>query len=128
MRHAVVIVALLAVCEPAVAAPSDNERAAYAKAKPVFDKYCAKCHVRGGEKATVKKLAHFDMTSYPFRGHHTSSMGPTMAKVLGLTGKKPTMPSDKKGAVQGEELALIKAWIDAWRAAHPGKSRGHHHH
>jgi len=150
MRSVVVIVMLLAACtskqkapqptqetkpaepvvvaEPAVmvkpASVEDAERTAYANAKPVFDKYCTKCHVQGAEKATAKKLEHFDMTSYPFGGHHADVIGPTIANVLGLTGKKKaTMPSDNKGAVQGEELALVKAWIDAWNAAHD-----HHDH
>ena len=122
------LVGLIAVCvsRPSMAAPTAAERAAYEKAKPVFDKYCARCHTKGGAKATAKKLVHFDMTTYPFAGHHAATMGKTMRKVLGLSGRKPTMPSDNKGAVQGEELALVKAWIDAWDAAHP--RRDHHHH
>jgi hypothetical protein len=50
-------------------------------------------------------------------------------KTLGLTGKKPTMPADKKGAVQGEELELIKAWADAFDASHQGGAHeGHGQH
>jgi mono/diheme cytochrome c family protein len=95
------------------------ETAAWEAAKPVFEKYCASCHTKDGKKAAKKKLDHFDMTSYPFTGHHAETIGFTIREVLGVTGKKPTMPFDNKGAVQGDELALIVRWADAWQAAHP---------
>ena len=120
--------------EPPAPEPVDSktqlaaaETAAYEKAKPVFDKWCASCHSKDGKKWTEKKLEHFDMTTYPFGGHHAAEIGGEVKEALGLTGKKPTMPKDKKGAVQGEELALIKAWADAFDAAHPGGHGGHHH-
>lgn len=93
------------------------ETSAYEKAKPVFEKYCASCHTKGGKKANAKKLGHLDMTNYPFGGEHTKSVGNEIRKVLGIDGDKPTMPFDKKGAVQGDDLALIKAWTEAWRAS-----------
>ena len=108
------------------------ETAAFANAKPVFDAHCAKCHTQGGKKASAKKLDHFDMTSYPFGGHHAGEMGATIRKVLAIDGGKATMPADKKGAVKGDELALIKAWSEAFDAhaggAHDGvPGHGHHH-
>lgn len=102
------------------------EMAAYEKAKPVFDKWCAKCHVKGGKKATASKLKHFDMTTYPFGGHHAMEISSEVREVLGLTGKKPTMPADKKGAVKGEELELIEAWADAFDASHKGGAHEGH--
>ena len=99
------------------------ENAAYAKAKPVFDKYCASCHTKGGARATVKKLSHVDMTTYPFGGMHTKSIGNEVRKVLGLDGGKPTMPYGHPGAVKGDDLAAIAAWTEAWRAA--GKAGAH---
>ena len=99
-------------------AHADVETDAYTKAKPVFDKYCAKCHTKTGEKATPKKLDHFDMTAYPFGGHHAKTIGTTIRTVLGLTSKKATMPDDKPGSLKGDDLAAIKAWADAWIAAH----------
>src|SRR5690349_17596681 len=39
------------------------EQAAYEKAKPVFDTYCAKCHSKESKKASAKALEHFDMTT-----------------------------------------------------------------
>jgi mono/diheme cytochrome c family protein len=101
-----------------------NEQAAYEKAKPLFDQYCAKCHTRSGKNASKKKLGHFDMTSYPFGGHHTATMGTTIREVLGLGGAKPTMPDDKPGRVKGDELATIDAWAQAWLEADQGGAHG----
>lgn len=97
-----------------------TEMAAYDKAKPAFDKWCAKCHSQGNKLATKKKLEHFDMTKYPFGGHHAMEVSKEIREALGIDGSKPTMPADKKGAVKGEELAAIKAWADAFDAAHAG--------
>ena len=102
------------------------EQAAYEKARPVFEKWCAKCHQTGGAKATAKKLGHFDMTTYPFKGHHEMEIGAEIREVLGIDGGKPTMPMDRKGAVQGEELALIEQWSRAFDASHAaGAHEGH---
>ena len=96
------------------------ETAAYEKAKPVFTKWCAKCHEKGNKLATQKKLDHFDMTKYPFGGHHAMEISKEIREALAIGGGKPTMPADKKGAVKGEELEAIKAWADAFEAAHAG--------
>jgi cytochrome c553 len=112
------------------------EMAAYERAKPVFGTYCASCHQKGGKSATAKKMGHFDMTTYPFGGHHAGEMGETMRKVLGIDGSKPTMPRNKPGSIKGDELALIAAWADAFDASHaagahegmPGhEGHGDHH-
>lgn len=96
------------------------ETAAYQSAKPVFEKYCAGCHQQGGKKASAKKLGHFDMTTYPFAGHHAMEVSGTLRTVLGIGGGKPTMPFGKPGAVKGDDLALIAAWADAFDASHAG--------
>lgn len=97
------------------------EMAAYEKAKPVFEKYCATCHTKGGKKATAKKLGHFDMATYPFGGQHTKSIGNEIRKVLAIDGtEKATMPFDKPGSVKGADLAAIKAWTEAWQEAGKG--------
>jgi len=97
------------------------ENAAYEKAKPVFAKYCASCHTKGGKKADAKKLKHVDMTTYPFGGEHANSIGNEVRITLGLdTAKKPSMPADKPGSVKGDDLAAITAWTEAWRAAGQG--------
>ena len=106
------------------------ELAAYEKAKPVFARWCAKCHEKGNKLATQKKLDHFDMTTYPFGGHHGMEISKEIREALAIGGGKPTMPADKKGAVKGEELDAIKAWADAFDAAHEGgahQGRGHDH-
>lgn len=96
------------------------ETAAFDKAKPVFDKHCARCHVKGGKMANAKKLGELDMTAYPFGGEHAAEIGAEIRKALGIGGGKVTMPADKKGAVKGDELALIAAWADAFDAARGG--------
>lgn len=102
------------------------ETSAWAAAKPVLQTYCASCHTKGGRGATKKKLDHFDMTGYPVTGHHAATIGPTMRSVLGLSGKKPTMPLGKPGAVAGNELAVVKAWTSAWDAADKGGAHAPH--
>lgn len=93
------------------------ETSAWDTAKPVFTKYCASCHTKAGKKTGKKKLDHFDMDAYPLGGHHAAAIGFTIRDVLGISGKKATMPDDKPGSVKGDELAAIKAWTDAWEAA-----------
>jgi hypothetical protein len=102
------------------------EMAAFEKAKPVFDKWCAKCHSKDGAKTSVAKREHFDMTKYPFGGHHAMEISGEIRETLGLTGKKPTMPADRKGAVKGADLDAIKAWADAFDAAHAGGAHEGH--
>jgi len=127
--------------DPAPPAPPDAaqvkadlvaaETAAYQAAQPVFTTYCAACHQQGGKKATAKKLGHFDMTAYPFGGHHAAQIGGVVREVLGVDGGRPTMPKDKPGAVRGDELALIVAWTAAWAAAEAGgahPAQPHHGH
>ncbi|HET9992175.1 MAG TPA: c-type cytochrome [Kofleriaceae bacterium] len=94
------------------------ETAAYDKAKPAFQTYCAGCHTKSGKKATRKKLDHFDMTTYPFGGEHAKSIGNEIRVVLAIDGaKKPSMPEGKPGSVKPDDLAAIKAWTVAWQAA-----------
>jgi len=104
--------------------PKAAELAAWAAAQPVMQKYCALCHHQRGTMATKRKLGHFDMTSYPLGGHHAATIGATISKVLGLTGQRARMPFNKPGAVTGSELALVKAWIDAWQAADTAGAHG----
>jgi mono/diheme cytochrome c family protein len=106
--------------EPPVDAKADAlkvEMAAYERAKPIFVANCARCHSKGQSKASAKKLGHFDMTSYPFTGHHAATIGDEISEVLGQSGKPATMPIDKRGAVKGDDLALMMAWSAAWTAA-----------
>jgi len=103
-----------------------TENAAFEKAKPVFEKWCASCHSKDGKKTSAKKRDHFDMTTYPFGGHHAMEISGEIREVLGVTGKKPTMPADKKGAVKGEELETIEAWADAFDASHTGGAHEGH--
>lgn len=108
------------------------EQSAYEAAKPVFEKHCMKCHSKDSKKSSAKALEHFEMTSYPFGGHHAMEVGAEVRKSLGIGGGKPTMPRDKPGAVKGDELALVAAWADAFDAshaggAHEGHGDGHDH-
>jgi len=93
------------------------ETSAWETAKPVFMKSCGTCHTKAGKKSAKKKLDHFDLDTYPPGGHHTATIGFAIRDVLGISGKKATMPFDKPGTVQGDDLAKIKSWTDAWEAA-----------
>lgn len=107
---------------PAQAAADHHaaELAAYERAKPVFDKFCANCHAQGRPGARPGTLSHLDITRYPFAGHHADTVAATVRKSLGIDGGKATMPKNKPGSVTGADLALIKAWTDAFDAAHAG--------
>jgi hypothetical protein len=61
----------------------------------------AACHTKAGKKSAKKKLDHFDTDTYPFGGEHTAFIGDHIRDVLGLSGKKVTMPSAKRGSVKG---------------------------
>ena len=107
------------------------ETAAWNTAKPVFERACARCHTSAGKDTGKKKLAHFNMDTYPLGGHHAAMIGPEVREVLGLAGTKATMPSDAPGSVTGDDLAKIKAWADAWDAAdtagaHPKAAKAAH--
>ena len=113
-------------------AAMDAEIAAFEKAKPVFEANCKGCHFKGQKNASAKKLAEFDITTYPFGGKHGNAAD--IKKSLGIGGGKATMPKNKPGSVKGDELALIAAWADAFDASHEGGAHedhqghgGHHH-
>ena len=97
-----------------------SEMSAFKMAKPVFDEYCTHCHTSKG-----KAGKHLAMDGYPFGGHHTGEVGSSILTVLGVTGKKPTMPKDDPGAVKGEQLAAIVRWAEAYEVALAAKA-GHH--
>ena len=110
------------------AAPPDlaaAEQAAYERARPVFEKYCARCHASAGAKSTEKTLGHFSIDRYPFGGHHAATAGATVREVLGVGGKAATMPKDDPGAVKGAELDAVVEWSKAFDASH---AAGLHHH
>jgi mono/diheme cytochrome c family protein len=96
------------------------EQSAYELAQPIFQKHCARCHATGGKRARKKSLSHFDMTSYPFGGHHADEITAEIRKVLAIGGGKATMPMDKPGSVEGSELGLISDWADAFDKAAAG--------
>lgn len=106
------------------------ETSAWEAARPVLTKHCASCHTRDGKRTSKKKLDHLDLDTYPPKGHHAAKIGAAIRDVLGLSGKRPTMPYGKAGSVKGDELATIKAWIEAWEAAEKASAHagaGSHH-
>ena len=107
---------------------AQEERAAYERAKPVFVAYCAACHTGRGKRSSRNALEHFSMDSYPFGGHHASEITATTREVLGQSGSKPTMPKDRPGSVQGEELKHVLAWADAFDRAHGERTDEHDEH
>lgn len=99
--------------------PTPDELAAFAKAKPVFEKNCFRCHTTAGKKAKAKSLEHMKMDGYPFGGHHADMAGMAIRDAIkGKDGKDPTMPKDDPGAVTGADLDAVLAWAAAWDHAH----------
>jgi hypothetical protein len=96
------------------------EQSAFELARPIFEKHCARCHSKASKKAKKKTLAHFDMTSYPFTGHHADEITGEIREVLAIGGGKATMPYDKPGSVMGSELELIADWAEAYDKAQAG--------
>jgi mono/diheme cytochrome c family protein len=112
------------VAPPVTSPPSEQE--AYERARPVFERHCASCHTSSaGERAALR---HFSMDGYPFGGHHAGQISGTIREVLGASGKPVTMPKDRPGAVQAEELRAILDWADAFDRAHAARNHNEHHH
>jgi hypothetical protein len=102
--------------------PTTEELAAFAQAKPAFERHCFRCHTTAGKKSKHKALDHMSMDSYPFGGHHADEAGRAIRKVLGAAHDgKATMPSDDPGAVKGDDLKRILSWADAFDRAHPAE-------
>ena len=104
------------------------EKAAFERARPVFEKHCYRCHSTRGGNGNKKALPHLDMDTYPFAGHHAGELGAKIREVLGATGKEPTMPDDEPGAVKGDELKRVLAWADEFDKAHPAQEHEEHEH
>ncbi len=115
--------------EPASPPQPLTHEAAFAKAKPVFDKYCESCHSKDGVSTSREALDHFDMTSYPFGGHHAAEVAKSVRKSLGIGGKA-TMPQGDPGAIKGAELEAVLAWADAFEKANAkeGHEQSDHKH
>lgn len=108
----------------AVSEPSEQE--AYERARPVFARYCASCHTSDAGKRSA--LRHFTMDRYPFGGHHADQIVSTIREVLGANGQPATMPKDRPGALQGDELRIILDWANAFDRAHATVEHGEHRH
>ena len=58
------------------------------------------------------------MTTYPFGGEHARSIGNEIRAVLAIDGARAaTMPDDRPGTLTADDLRVIVAWTEAWRAA-----------
>lgn len=67
------------------------------------------------------------MDGYPFGGHHAGQISGTIREALGASGQPATMPKDRPGAVQSEELRAILDWADAFDRAHAAGNHDDHH-
>jgi hypothetical protein len=117
---------VLAGAHVASAQPAPDEQAAYERARPVFEKYCVGCHKPYDGMVDRRGIEHIDMSTYPFGGHHAAEAGAAIREALGAAGEPATMPMNSPGSVQGEDLALILAWADAFDAAHPAPAGADH--
>ena len=113
--------------EPGAALADDPvaaEQAAFAKAQPIFEKYCGKCHGASGKESARK---HFQMDTVPYGGPHAAEFGTLIPKVLGVGGTA-TMPKGRPGVVEGTELETLIAWAKAYQSAHESGAGHHQHH
>lgn len=99
------------------AAVAAAERAAFDAARPVFARYCWRCHAGHGKKTKASTLARLDMTSYPFASSHGDAIAAHIRVVLGLDGSAPSMPLVARGCVPAADLERVAAWADAVAAA-----------
>jgi len=120
MRRGLLIVILVAAGGTAAADVSTDEQDAYERARPVFEKYCTKCHSPSSPGADSMAIEHLDMGAYPFKGHHAAEAGAEVREALGASGEPATMPDDEPGAVKGAELDVVLAWAAAFDRAHGG--------
>ena len=104
------------------AKPTTEELAAFETAKPVFERFCFRCHTKTGKKTKRKALDHLSMDRYPFGGHHAGEAAAVIRTVLGVDGKSATMPSDDPGAVTGEDLDRVLSWAAAFERTQAAKS------
>ena len=112
--------------EHASAASEPSEQEAYERARPVFARYCASCHTSDAGKRSA--LRHFTMDRYPFGGHHADQVSSAIRAVLGANGQAATMPKDRPGTVQGDELRAILDWAEAFDRTHAAANPSDHHH
>jgi hypothetical protein len=104
--------------------PTPDEKAAFERAKPAFERHCFRCHATAGANAKPKALAHIRMDGYPFGGHHADEAGAAVRKVLGASGGIATMPADDPGGVTGDDLARMLAWANAFDTARRASKDG----
>lgn len=115
--------------EVSTTSESPSEQDAYERARPLFERYCASCHTTHGERSRRSALRHFNMDSYPLGGHHADEIGAMVRQSLGASGSPATMPRDRPGVIEGDELQVILEWADAFERAHPvDHSGGGHSH
>lgn len=91
---------------------------AYENAKPVFERFCSACHAMRGTGRNADATAHFAIDGPPFGGrHHAADLVMAIRKVLGQAGSPPTMPKDRPGVLQGDDLAAVLVWTEAYEIA-----------
>lgn len=91
-----------------------SERLAFAAARPVFERYCLRCHTQGSKKVKPSTLAALDMTTYPFTGRDEGAIAARVRAVVGLDGGQPRMPMVKPGCLTADDLDHIAAWARAF--------------
>ena len=111
---------------PDAVAIATAEKAAFEKARPIFERACAPCHSAKGAKPSEKAIKELSLDGYPFGGEHGATAGPTIRKVLGVEGgEKATMPKNKPGSIVGADLEAIVAWTKAFDASHAAGLHDH---
>jgi hypothetical protein len=92
------------------------EQPSYTKhVRPFLDRYCVECHRTGKVKGRVNLEDYQAMMKSSRKGRMAVVAGKADQSTLVLTceGKRPVMPPRKSKQPKAEEIALVRAWVNA---------------
>ena len=89
---------------------------------PIFKKYCAGCHNDGDREGEFSLESYASLLKGPPRGPVFQAGNSATSRIIRqMTGAtKPSMPPKDEPRPRAEEIAVIKAWIDAGAAGPQG--------
>ncbi len=123
MKSAILRVLFWAVCLVAPLAAAEPKVPDYtAQIAPIFRKYCTGCHNAGEAEGGLVLESYETLLKGGKRGAAIVAKGADRSRLVAmLTGKaEPAMPPEGSEPPKAEEIALLKAWIDAGAAGPAG--------
>ncbi|MBX7134317.1 MAG: hypothetical protein K1X67_16715 [Fimbriimonadaceae bacterium] len=109
------------------AKPKPGEPVTFAHIKPILDRHCIRCHSANGLQGGPSAGLRLDTYEGMLRGGEHAVLVPGMAAASQVfrtaTGlSRLRMPADGKSALDREEVALLKAFIDQGAKAPDGRA------